>query len=199
MYTVDKRHRDRRWATFVAAFPDMSERERQQMARRSMQQLFMLFVEVLFTTRKVRIDTVASVMELGNFDEVLRMLMQRKQRTDHAHRALRQLGSARLRRWRRLASRPPASPGRSTIRTSTTTARRARAHGPAHHRQEGRHRRSHHRARTERRRRLHRRPERRPERHVRRFLRPQGQHLQIDRACSRCSTRCRSSSVTRGG
>src|SRR5262245_17895512 len=42
-----------------------------------MQQLFMLFVEVLFTTRLVRIDTVAQIMDLANFDEVLRMLMHR--------------------------------------------------------------------------------------------------------------------------
>ena len=77
MYTLDKRHRDRALGNLRRSFPDMPERERQQMARRSMQQLVMLFVEVLFTTRLVRIDTIASVMELGNFGEVLRMLMKR--------------------------------------------------------------------------------------------------------------------------
>jgi KDO2-lipid IV(A) lauroyltransferase len=78
MYAFDKRHRDRAMGNLRRSFPDMPQRQREAMARRSMQQLFMLFVEVLFTTRLVRLDTIARVIELGNFDEVLRMLMKRE-------------------------------------------------------------------------------------------------------------------------
>ncbi|MBC8107153.1 MAG: lysophospholipid acyltransferase family protein [Anaerolineae bacterium] len=77
MYVIDKRHRDRAMGNLRRSFPDMPERQRREMARQSMQQLFMLFVEVMFTTRLVRIDTIAQVFELTNFDEVLRLLMKR--------------------------------------------------------------------------------------------------------------------------
>jgi KDO2-lipid IV(A) lauroyltransferase len=50
------------------------------MARRSMQALVMLAVEVLFTTRLIRIDTFARYVELGGgFKETLRLLLQREQ------------------------------------------------------------------------------------------------------------------------
>jgi len=77
MYVCDKRHRDRAVGNLRRSFPAMSDRKIHRMARRSMQQLFMLFIEVLFTTRLVRIDTIASIMQLDQFDEVLRMLMKR--------------------------------------------------------------------------------------------------------------------------
>lgn len=77
MYAIDKRHRDRAIGNLRRSFPDMAERQRREMARQSMQQLFMLFVEVLFTTRLVRIETIAQVFELTNFNEVLRLLMKR--------------------------------------------------------------------------------------------------------------------------
>jgi KDO2-lipid IV(A) lauroyltransferase len=78
MYAVDKKHRDRALGNLRRSFPDMPEKQRQEMARRSMQQLFMLFVEVLFTTRLVRIDTIARILELGDFGDVLRMLIRRE-------------------------------------------------------------------------------------------------------------------------
>src|SRR4029079_14220822 len=59
MYVCDKRHRDRAVGNLRRSFPAMSDRKIHRMARRSMQQLFMLFIEVLFTTRLVRIDTIA--------------------------------------------------------------------------------------------------------------------------------------------
>jgi KDO2-lipid IV(A) lauroyltransferase len=77
MYVVDKRHRDRAMGNLRRSFPEMPDREIRLLARRSMQQLIMLFIEVLFTTRLVRIDTIAQIMDLANFDEVLRMLIKR--------------------------------------------------------------------------------------------------------------------------
>ena len=78
MYAIDKKHRDRALGNLRRSFPEMPEQRRQEMARRSMQQLFMLFVEVLFTTRLVRVDTIARVLELGDFGDVLRMLIHRQ-------------------------------------------------------------------------------------------------------------------------
>lgn len=79
MYAVDRKHRDRAMGNLRRSFPDMSEHQRRLLARRSMQQLFMLFIEVLFTTRLVHIDTWADYCELENFREVLALLLQRDQ------------------------------------------------------------------------------------------------------------------------
>src|SRR5207248_445561 len=57
----------------------MSERQREIVARRSMQNMCMLAVEVLFTTRLIRVDTYARYVELGNFSEVLKLLLRKEQ------------------------------------------------------------------------------------------------------------------------
>jgi len=79
VYAVDRKHRERALGNLRRSFPDMPEAQRQLMARRSMQQLFMLFIEVLFTTRLIRIDTWADYCELNNFQEVLNLLLKRRQ------------------------------------------------------------------------------------------------------------------------
>ena len=79
MYAVDRRHRERALGNLRRSFPHMGERQRAALARRSMQQLVMLFVEVLFTTRLVRIDTFADYVELENFRDVLRLLLKKNQ------------------------------------------------------------------------------------------------------------------------
>jgi KDO2-lipid IV(A) lauroyltransferase len=79
MYTFDRKHRDRAMGNLRRSFPDMPDRQRELLARRSMQQLFMLFIEVLFTTRLVHIDTWAEYCELENFREVLQLLLKRNQ------------------------------------------------------------------------------------------------------------------------
>jgi KDO2-lipid IV(A) lauroyltransferase len=79
MYAVDRKHRERALGNLRRSFPDMPEARRELVARRSMQQLFMLFIEVLFTTRLIRIDTWADYCELNNFQEVLELLLKRKQ------------------------------------------------------------------------------------------------------------------------
>jgi KDO2-lipid IV(A) lauroyltransferase len=56
----------------------MPEAERRRLARRSQQELVMLGVEVLFTTRLVRINTWSRYVELENFREVVRMLTRRE-------------------------------------------------------------------------------------------------------------------------
>src|SRR5580692_9635927 len=59
MYAFDRKHRERALGNLRRSFPDMPEPVRREMARRSMRQLFMLFVEMLFTTRLVRLDNWA--------------------------------------------------------------------------------------------------------------------------------------------
>ena len=77
LYAVDRRHRERALANLRRSFPEMSEARRRQLARRSMQQMIMLFVEVLFTTRLIRFDTWARYIELNNFREVVDLLTRR--------------------------------------------------------------------------------------------------------------------------
>jgi KDO2-lipid IV(A) lauroyltransferase len=79
MWVIDRKHRDRAMGNLRRSFPDMPLEQRERLARRSMQQLFMLFIEVLFTTRLVHIDTWADYCELENFREVLQLLLKRDQ------------------------------------------------------------------------------------------------------------------------
>jgi Kdo2-lipid IVA lauroyltransferase/acyltransferase len=79
LYAVDRRHRERALGNLRRSFPEMTDHQRQVMARRSMQQLIMLFVEVLFTTRLVRIDTYARYVSLDNFRDVLQLLLKKNQ------------------------------------------------------------------------------------------------------------------------
>src|SRR3954466_14802409 len=78
MYILDRRHRERALGNLRRSFPDMPEPQRRRMAERSMQQLFMLFVEVLFTPRLVHLDTVGKYVELENFREVVNLLTRSK-------------------------------------------------------------------------------------------------------------------------
>jgi Kdo2-lipid IVA lauroyltransferase/acyltransferase len=78
LYAIDRRHRERALANLRRSFPEMTERQRERLARRSMQQMIMLFVEVLFTTRLIRLDTFANCIEMVNFKPVLEMLVRRE-------------------------------------------------------------------------------------------------------------------------
>jgi KDO2-lipid IV(A) lauroyltransferase len=78
LFAIDRRHRERALANLRRSFPEMPERQRARLARRSMQQMVMLFVEVLFTTRLIRLDTWAQYVELENFRDVLDMLLRRE-------------------------------------------------------------------------------------------------------------------------
>lgn len=78
IYAVDKKHRDRAMANLRRSFPENSERQCRALARRSMQQMVMLFVEVLFTTRLIRFDSWADYVELKDFEAVLEMLLRRE-------------------------------------------------------------------------------------------------------------------------
>jgi KDO2-lipid IV(A) lauroyltransferase len=78
MYAFDRKHRERALGNLRRSFPDMPEPVRREMARRSMRQLFMLFVEMLFTTRLVRLDNWATFVELGDFQNTLKLLLDKR-------------------------------------------------------------------------------------------------------------------------
>lgn len=78
MYRIDRKHRERALENLSFSFPEMPLPAREKIARRSMRQFFQLGVEVLFTTRLVRVDTWSSVATLQNFDQTLRLLMDNR-------------------------------------------------------------------------------------------------------------------------
>ncbi|HVT90962.1 MAG TPA: lysophospholipid acyltransferase family protein [Tepidisphaeraceae bacterium] len=75
MYVVDKRHRERALGNLRRSFPDMPEPVRREMARESMRQMFLLAVEVLFTTRLVQIPTFAKYIDVDTVSPVLGLMM----------------------------------------------------------------------------------------------------------------------------
>jgi len=77
MYRFDRRHRERALANLRRSFPELTEKQRERLARASMQELFMFFVEMLFTTRLIRIDTWANYIVLENFQTPLELLLRR--------------------------------------------------------------------------------------------------------------------------
>ena len=79
MYAVDRRHRERALGNLRRSFPDMPEKQREAMAKRSMQQLVMLGVDVIFTTRLIHIDTWTKYVRLSNFQETLKLLIAKNQ------------------------------------------------------------------------------------------------------------------------
>ncbi len=77
LYRFDRKHRERALANLRRSFPEMSERHREYLALRSHQDLIMLGVEVLFTTRLIHLNTWAKYIELENFREVVRLLLDK--------------------------------------------------------------------------------------------------------------------------
>jgi KDO2-lipid IV(A) lauroyltransferase len=75
MYAIDARHRRRALGNLARSFPASSDRWRRRVARRSMQSLFMLGVEVMFTTRLIRFASYARHVDLGEFRPTLRLML----------------------------------------------------------------------------------------------------------------------------
>jgi Kdo2-lipid IVA lauroyltransferase/acyltransferase len=74
-YTIDKRHAARARANLKNCFPEFSDADCDRVARSSVQQLFMLGVEILFTTRLVHIDTWRKYVEVDNIADALKLLL----------------------------------------------------------------------------------------------------------------------------
>ncbi len=79
MYWFDHKHRQRALDNLRHGFPQMSESRLRLTALRSMEHVLTLFLEVLLTTRVIRLETWADHCELENFQEVLQLLLKRDQ------------------------------------------------------------------------------------------------------------------------
>jgi KDO2-lipid IV(A) lauroyltransferase len=79
LFVLDKKHRDRAVANLRRSFPEKGERELRRLAHESMQHMCMLGIEVLFTTRLIRIDNWAQHVALGNFSEPLKLMLRKNQ------------------------------------------------------------------------------------------------------------------------
>src|SRR5450432_2154551 len=79
MFAIDKKHRNRAMGNLRRSFPEMSEKECRRLARESMRQMFMLAVEVLFTTRLVHVTTFTRYIELKDFTDSLKLLLSKNQ------------------------------------------------------------------------------------------------------------------------
>lgn len=77
IFLVDKKHRERALSNLRRSFPEMSEDQRRDLAQRSLRQIPMLGIDVLFTTRLVHLDSWTRYIEMSDFREVLELLMQR--------------------------------------------------------------------------------------------------------------------------
>ncbi len=77
LYRVDRKHRERALANLRRSFPELTNKQRELFARRGMQELFMFFVEMFFTTRLIRIDSWARYIVLENFQKPLQLMVQR--------------------------------------------------------------------------------------------------------------------------
>ena len=77
LFRFDAKHRKRAVANIRRSFPHFTEAQADALARESMRQMIMLFVEVLFTVRLMRIDTFTRHMRLGDFRQSLDLLMQK--------------------------------------------------------------------------------------------------------------------------
>lgn len=78
LFMVDAKHRNRGMHNLRHAFPEFSESQCRDLARRSMQHLVMLAVEVTFTTELIRLNTWRKHVELVRFNEVLELLVRNR-------------------------------------------------------------------------------------------------------------------------
>jgi KDO2-lipid IV(A) lauroyltransferase len=74
----DKRHHQRAVANLERCFPHFTDAQRESLATKSVQHMCMLAVEMMHTTRLVRVDTWRKYVELGNFHQTLELLMANK-------------------------------------------------------------------------------------------------------------------------
>jgi len=82
-FRVGRKHRQRAMGNLRRSFPEKSENEIARLARQSMQHLVMFAVEMLFTTRLIRIDTWRKYCVAGrsNFAPVLKLMLREQTHT----------------------------------------------------------------------------------------------------------------------
>lgn len=76
-FLVDKKHRNRAIHNLRHAFPEKSDAWRWEIARRSLRnEIFTLGIEFLFTTRKIRLGAVQSLVSFENFEQTLDLMIR---------------------------------------------------------------------------------------------------------------------------
>jgi KDO2-lipid IV(A) lauroyltransferase len=78
IYFTSPRHRGRMLGNLRRSFPGLTEARYERLARQSMQSLIMLGVDVIFTTRLIRLETWSKYIELENFRDVVSLLTREK-------------------------------------------------------------------------------------------------------------------------
>jgi KDO2-lipid IV(A) lauroyltransferase len=78
-YAVDVRHAARARANLHNCFPHLTETQCDQIARQSLEHLFMLGVEILFTPRLIHLHTWRTYVRLDDIRPTLQLLMRPKQ------------------------------------------------------------------------------------------------------------------------
>jgi len=77
MYRIDRKHRDRALGNLRRSFPDIPEPRLRIIARQSMEQMVMFAVDMLFTTRLVKLETWRQFVELRDFHRTLELLLDK--------------------------------------------------------------------------------------------------------------------------
>jgi Kdo2-lipid IVA lauroyltransferase/acyltransferase len=76
-YRLDAKHAARSRANLHNCFPDFTPQQCDQIARQSVEHLFMLIVEILFTTRLIHLETWRNFVELGDIRATLELMIRR--------------------------------------------------------------------------------------------------------------------------
>jgi len=79
LFLLDRKHRERAQENLGHAYPDWPAARVRAVARESLRQFCVLGVEVLFTTRLVRIDTWSRYVDLAGIEQTLALLLRKNQ------------------------------------------------------------------------------------------------------------------------
>lgn len=77
-YRLDHKHRQRALTNLTRSFPDLTPEQADALGLASMQHLFMLGVEILFTTRMVHLETWRQYIQFDDIGRTLNLLLNRK-------------------------------------------------------------------------------------------------------------------------
>jgi KDO2-lipid IV(A) lauroyltransferase len=78
VYAIDAKHRRRALANISRSFPDFAPADCDRLARQSMQALFQLGVETMFTPRLIRLDDWQKHIVLNDFVPTLELLLKER-------------------------------------------------------------------------------------------------------------------------
>ncbi len=78
VWFISRKHRDRALENLRHSYPEKTEEWRYVTGRESMRQFFMLFFELLFTPRLVKVNTHARYVEFHNSGKCVELMLRRK-------------------------------------------------------------------------------------------------------------------------